>query len=272
MKIEKVDQFIEKLWSYYTDHARDLPWRYSENDGTFDPYKILVSELMLQQTQVARVVPKFLAFIAKYPDQHSVAQADLSKILKMWSGLGYNRRAKFLHQACIIIDQEFNGVFPSNKEDLVMLPGVGMNTAGAIMAYAYNQPALFIETNIRAVIIHHFFASDEHITDTQIEEVLALVLDQDNPREFYWAMMDYGTHVKASIGNVNKQSKHYSKQSTFEGSARQIRGQVLKQLAGAPQSFSQLMVAIEDTRLLGVLEKLQAEKLVSLKKEIYYLG
>lgn len=272
MKIEKVDQFTEKLWAYYTDNARDLPWRHSENDGTFDPYKILVSELMLQQTQVARVVPKFLAFIAKYPDQRSVAQADLSEILKMWSGLGYNRRAKFLHEACIMIDREFIGVFPSNKEDLVRLPGVGMNTAGAIMAYAYNQPTLFIETNIRTVIIHHFFAGHEHITDAQIEKVLTIVLDQSNPREFYWAMMDYGTHLKASIGNVNKQSKHYSKQSMFEGSVRQIRGRVLKRLAAGPQNFSQLMVTVEDTRLPKVLEKLEAEKLVSLKKEIYYLG
>ena len=130
---------------------RDMPWRQDTR-----PYYVLVSELMLQQTQVDRVIPKFLAFITQFPDEKVLAGALLADVLKQWQGLGYNRRAKFLYEsakAVVVL-----GAFPDDEAGLLKLPGVGKNTAGAILAYAYNQPGLFIETNIRAVYIHHFFA------------------------------------------------------------------------------------------------------------------
>ncbi len=135
-------------------HFREMPWRAAEADGSFDPYKILVSELMLQQTQVARVVPKFTEFVAKFPTLEALANASLGDVLKAWQGLGYNRRAKYLHSAAqALISKEA----PWKCEDLVALAGVGPNTAGAVLAYAYNQPVLFVETNVRSVFIHHFF-------------------------------------------------------------------------------------------------------------------
>lgn len=199
-----------------------MPWR----DDT-RPYYVLVSELMLQQTQVARVIPKFDAFIDTFPDERALAQASLAEVLMLWQGLGYNRRAKFLHEAAKLIVSEYGGAFPSDRSDILRLPGVGKNTCGAIEAYAFNRPSLFIETNVRTVYIHHFFADDFAVEDVAIEARLAATLDHEHPREFYWALMDYGSWLKANgVRNVG-QSKHYKKQSALEGSIRQVRGQIV---------------------------------------------
>ena len=138
--------FQELIWEKGRELYRDMPWR----DDT-RPYYVLVSELMLQQTQVDRVIPKFDAFITRFPDEAALAAASLADVLTLWSGLGYNRRAKYLHDAAKMIMAEFSGIFPTTYDELVKLPGVGPNTAGAIMTYAYNQPVVFIETNVRTV-------------------------------------------------------------------------------------------------------------------------
>lgn len=154
---------------------------------------------------------------------------------------------------------------------LTNLPGVGVNTAGAIVVYAYNQPVVFIETNVRTVYIHHFFA-DESVTDTDLTPVIEASLETNtrSPREFYWALMDYGTHLKQTVGNVSRRSKHYTKQSTFNGSLRQVRGQVLKQLALGSKTKPQLSVT--DDRLPQVLTQLQAEGLITKRGARYHLG
>ena len=188
--------FLQTLWDYYQTNGRhDLLWRESDVHGNFDPYRILVSEIMLQQTQVSRVTPKFNEFLINFPDVRSLAHATLADVLALWSGLGYNRRAKFLWQAAQYVTDQCNGVFPQTSAELQKLPGVGKNTAGAIMAYAFNLPVVFIETNIRTVYIHHFFADQGGVTDAAIYEVLEATVDQNNPREFYWALMDYGSHL-----------------------------------------------------------------------------
>lgn len=262
--------FLESLWQYYAEHGRtSLPWRQPEHDGTHDPYKILVSELMLQQTQVQRVIPKYLAFLDTFPSVHELAAVELADVLRAWQGLGYNRRAKFLWQAAQMIDS--HGQFPATPEELVKLPGIGANTAGAIMAYAYNQPVVFIETNVRTVYIHHFFADQIDVSDAELRPYIEHTVDQENPREFYWALMDYGSHLKATVGNASKASRHYSKQSAFQGSRRQIRGHVIRLLGEQPQTKETLVKTISDERLPGVLDELVAEELIRYSSGIYKL-
>jgi A/G-specific adenine glycosylase len=259
-----VVQFQQTIWQYYREHGRhDLPWRQPEADGSFDPYKILVSEIMLQQTQVQRVMPKYVAFLEAFPNVEVLAAAPLNVVLQLWSGLGYNRRAKFLMRAAQTVVHNFDGIFPQDQKQLVTLPGVGIHTAGAIMAYAYNAPAVFIETNIRTVYIHHFFADQTDIADAAIATIVGETLDRDNAREWYWALMDYGSFLKQSVGNVSRSSKAYVKQSTFAGSNRQLRGAVIRELLDKPKSLEELSQLLPDDRLSTVLATLVQEGMVS---------
>ncbi|MDB5170500.1 MAG: A/G-specific glycosylase [Candidatus Saccharibacteria bacterium] len=257
--------FQATVWDYYRQHGRhDLAWRNMPNDN-FDPYKIMVSELMLQQTQVARVMSKYDEFLRQFPTIVSLAEALLSDVLRSWNGLGYNRRAKFLHQAAQKVMHEFGGVFPQTVADLTTLPGVGVNTAGAIAAYAFNQPVAFVETNIRTVIIHHFFDDQIGIPDKEILALTQQTLDNEHPREWYYALMDYGSFLKQSVGNLSRQSKSYARQSKFEGSKRQIRGQVIRLLGEAAQSEASLAKHIPDERLSTVVHDLLGEGLIQKK-------
>lgn len=263
-------EFLEKLWDFYAKSGRTtLPWRLPEADASFDPYKIMVSELMLQQTQVLRVIPKYHAFLERFPTVQTLAQAELGDVLREWQGLGYNRRAKFLWQAAQVVQER--GSFPSTLAELVKLPGVGANTAGAILAYAFNQPAVFIETNVRTVYIHHFLADRSDVHDKEIQELVSATLDHEQPREFYWALMDYGSNLKATVGNLNKVSKHYAKQSKFEGSRRQVRGAVLRALGSKTQTVAELHALIPDNRLDGVLHDLVSEGLARENAGVYSL-
>lgn len=262
MQQVQVDQFQHKIWEYYRTHGRhNLPWRQPQPDGSFDPYRILVSEMMLQQTQVQRVISKFTAFMESFPDVQSLSEAPLGAVLQAWSGLGYNRRAKFLLLAAQQIVTKHDGILPQNNSELMGLPGIGPNTAGALLAYAFNIRTVFIETNIRTVFIHHFFADKEEIVDRSILELVARSLPGD-VRNWYWALMDYGTHVKQTTGNLNKLSKHYTIQSRFAGSQRQLRGQVLRHLAQKHYTEVELRQTLVDTRLSEVLAQLLAESMI----------
>ena len=266
---QKAD-FLETLWDFYAHNQRaTLPWRQPDRGGQFNPYNIMVSEIMLQQTQVARVIPKYQAFQAQFPDIQSLAETELSDVLRAWQGLGYNRRAKFLWQAAQVVSMQ--GAFPDTESELVKLPGIGVNTAGAILAYAYNKPALFIETNVRTVYIHHFFADRSDVHDKEIKACLEQTIDHEQPREFYWALMDYGSYLKSTMGNLNVASKHYAKQSTFVGSRRQIRGQILRLLGDGPLSLVDLRKDISDERLKGVLDDLIHEGLIRQDRSGYSL-
>jgi A/G-specific adenine glycosylase len=250
----RIADFQATVWDYYRTSAREMPWRINH-----DAYRVLVSELMLQQTQVGRVVPKFEAFMERFPTIQALARAPLSDVLVAWSGLGYNRRAKFLHQAAQLVMTTFGGIIPGTLAELVQLPGVGINTAGAVLAYAYNEPVLFIETNIRTVYLHHFFQDEQGVDDKAIRNLLEQTMDRELPREWYWALMDYGTYLKRTAGNNIDRSKHYSKQSRFEGSLRQLRGKVLKALTIHPYTTSELGDLVQDERLAQVLAQLEAE-------------
>lgn len=269
-----VTAFQQTVWEYYNQHARhSLPWRQPQADGVFDPYKIMVSELMLQQTQVTRVISKYQEFLETFPTVNALASAEIGEVLRSWQGLGYNRRAKFLWQAAGIVQAEYNGVFPNTLEELVKLPGVGINTAGAIMAYAYNKPVVFLETNIRTIFIHHFFADVHTVSDKDLLPVVTAALPKDDSltRDWYWALMDYGTYLKSSVGNLNKLSKTYTKQSAFHGSRRQVRGKVLRMLSEQSKTYDQLQEGIGDDRLESVLHDLMQEGLVRQSGHTYHL-
>lgn len=265
--------FQQLVWEYYDQHGRhDLPWRLPEPDGSFDPYKILVSELMLQQTQVNRVIPKYGSFLKRFPDVASLANAPLSDVLIAWNGLGYNRRAKFLWQAALKIHHEYDGRFPDNLSQLVSLPGVGKNTAGAILAYTYDQPVVFIETNVRTVYIHHFFEGYDTVPDAAIVEKVAETVPRVHAREWYWALMDYGSYLKRTVGNASRASKSYKKQLAFHGSKRQIRGAVIRLLGQGAKSQQALLEAIADDRILTVLDELTQEQMIIRRGDEYKLA
>lgn len=251
-------EFQEIVWQNGRDLYRDMPWRQDTR-----PYYVLVSEIMLQQTQVDRVIPKFEAFIAAFPDIPALAAASLADVLKLWSGLGYNRRAKFLHEAARKIMNVFEGDFPESYDGLVSLPGVGVNTAGAILAYSFNKPSIFIETNVRTVYFYHYFEEDALITDKVLKEVVEQTIDTEHPREWYWAIMDYGTYLKKQgAGRIDK-SHHYKKQSALKGSVREVRGQILKSLAVGDLDVQALKaVIIADERFDDALAGLRKDGLV----------
>ena len=222
-----------------------MPWRHIS-----DPYHILVSEIMLQQTQVERVVPKYERFIKAFPTPKTLADSETSELLGLWQGLGYNRRALYLRKAAQQIIERHGGKFPRTLEDIDALPGVGKATAGAIMAYAHQEPSAFIETNVRRVFLHFFFPNGRKVTDERLIPLVERAVDQKNPRDWYYALMDYGTMLKKSVSrNPNRRSAQYAKQSKFEGSNRQIRGRVLKiLLKNKKMSEKRLVSELGDAR------------------------
>lgn len=231
------EEFKELIWQKGQGLYRDMPWR---RDTRL--YYVMVSELMLQQTQVDRVIPKFEAFIQAFPDEKTLAEASLAEVIKLWQGLGYNRRAKFLYEAAKKIMER--GGFPDNEQDLLELPGVGKNTAGAILAYGFNQPAIFVETNIRTVYFHHFFEDDDSVDDKQVIEKLGETLDREHPRDFYWALMDYGSFLKRNSFSRLTQGKNYKKQPALKGSLREVRGQIIAYLTQSDTPFNELKIAL----------------------------
>lgn len=250
--------FQELVWQEGGERFRDMPWRTNT-----DPYFVLVSELMLQQTQVDRVIPKFNQFITAFPSIRALAAAPLGEVLKVWSGLGYNRRAKFLHAAARKVVGDFDGMVPDTLEDLTSLPGVGPNTAGAILVYSFNKPMVFIETNIRTVYFHHFFASQALVDDKEILELVKQTLDHDHPRQWYWALMDYGSWLKKQGAGKIDQSRHYKKQTPLKGSLREVRGLIIKELTAGDQSENQLATKLpSDERFVRALQALQKEGIV----------
>ncbi len=219
-----IKKFQKLIWGYYRESGRDLPWRRTKN-----AYHILASEMMLQQTQVARVLEFYPRFLKRFPSFETLAHARTSEVLKSWQGLGYNRRALALQQtAQKITGKKHKGKLPEVYEKLLELPGIGPATAGAILAYAWNQPSLFIETNIRRVFIHSFFPKQRRISDEAILKLVAKTVDRANPREWYWALMDYGTHLATLEQNPNRRSKNYRRQPSFIGSDRELRGKILR--------------------------------------------
>lgn len=246
-----------------------MPWRKTE-----DAYRILVSEVMLQQTQVERVIPFYQAWLKRFPTIRKLADAKLSDVLSAWQGLGYNRRAKGLWEAARTVVSEYRGKLPSAPEELEQLPGIGPYTARAVAAFAHNRDVIFVETNIRTAVIHHFFEEREGVSDTEIREVLERALPKGRSREWYSALMDYGTYLKRSGVKLNSRSKGYVKQARFKGSGREARGAILRALLTGPASAStltSLLGAERQEQMEEQLIKLHAEGMVAKSRGQYRL-
>ncbi len=238
------DSFRKIIYDFYRNHKRDFPFRES-----ITPYKVLVSEIMLQQTQTRRVSEKFLNFIDKFPDFESLSKASVEEVLREWKGLGYNRRAIALKKIAESVVNDYNGELPDSLEILKSFPQIGHNTASSIITFAFNKPTLFIETNIRRVYIYFFFYDVNNVKDKEILPILENTIDRKNAREWYYALMDYGVMLKKNHPELHKKSAHYRKQTPFNGSTRQIRGKVLKILLEKESlTFSELFEKFDNIK------------------------
>ena len=272
-------KFKALVWRHYRTQGRhDLPWRPPtlklRRDKTLDPYRVLVSEIMLQQTQVERVIPFYKKFIRQFPTAKKLAQAPLAEVLQAWQGLGYNRRAKMLHQAAKRLLDIHVLSYRTKHEVLEELPGVGPYTARAFAAFAYNEDTIVIETNIRTAVTHHFFPKKESVSDKRIEEVLARALPKGRAREWYSALMDYGASLKRSGISHNERSRAYKKQSKFAGSLREARGAILRELARGAASPAHLIYLFGDSRraqMRSALRALWTERMIEKRGENYAL-
>ena len=247
-----------------------MPWR-----DTADPSRILVSEIMLQQTQAERVIPKYLEFLAAFPTVHDLAAATFQEVLSHWHGLGYNRRARYLHDAARTLVDDHGGVVPSTTADLRSLPGVGTYTAGAIRAFAFNLPAVFVETNIRRVFLQVFFPSHSSVTDRKLLSLVGATLDVTNPRSWYYALMDYGAYLASEFANANHRSAHYRPQTPFAGSVREVRGRIIRVLTQdgeLERSELERRVAPGDQRFAVAVDGLVADRMIRVVGELVGLS
>ena len=252
-------QFIRHVLVYYKTCGRhDLVWR-----KNITPYRVLVSEIMLQQTQVSRVLPKFAEWMKRYPTLAALSKASLTDVLILWQGLGYQRRAKALYE----IAKETK-VLPKTYDELLALKGVGPYTASALCAFAHDHfPEHLLETNIRTALIEAFHQGETVVHDGVLYDDLARLtrnkrVQDVGARAWYYALMDYGAHLKASKISHNQKSAHYTKQSSYVGSTRQLRAKALFAITHRER-------LPEDERLETVLGQLVKEGYIVKNSEGY---
>ena len=257
------------VWAFYRAKGRhDLPWRKNH-----DPYHVWISEIMLQQTQVPRVLEKYAQFMTLFPTVQKLAKAPLADVLKAWQGLGYNRRAKLLHLCAQEVTKKLHGVFPQDTKELRALPGIGPYTASAIQAFAFNIGTPLIETNVRTVFLHHFFPHRDAVHDNELMPLIEAALPKNRACDWYAALMDYGTHLKATVGNANHRSKHHTVQSKFKGSDRELRGKILRTLAEKSVTLRPLQkLDPSKDRTKTQLQNLVREGMIRKEGNYYILG
>lgn len=263
----RIEAFRERVWNHYRRHGRSFPWR-----STRDPYAVLVSEIMLQQTGTERVLPYFNAFIERFPDFAALSAAPLAAVLALWKGLGYNRRAKALKDIASLVTAD-PGRFSADYEVLLRLPMVGEYTAAAVLVFAFDRPYIVLETNIRRAMIFEFFMDGEEVHDRRIKEVLDVTMERNSPREWFYALMDYGAALRKICPDINRKSRHYVRQPLFENSDRQLRGRILWELLeNGPLSIVELSgrLPFADERIQRITNDLQAEGLLAAENESRY--
>lgn len=255
--VATLEAFRATVWAFFRENRREMPWR-----DTDDAYAVFVSEVMLQQTQVSRVVPRYAEWMDAFPTPGVLAAAPLGVVLEHWQGLGYNRRALALKRCAEEVVERFGGRMPDDPRALRELPGIGPATAAAVVNYAYRAPAPFIETNVRAVFLHHFFADAADVPDRELMPFVEASWDREDPRGWGYALMDYGAWLKKQVPNPSRRSRHHARQSSFEGSRRQKRARLLRAVMGQPGRSGEGYAA--DLRLevgvaLELLEELEVE-------------
>jgi A/G-specific adenine glycosylase len=268
-KTPAVSEFKDIIYTNFEKNGRIFPWREDPR-----PWGVMVSEFMLQQTQTERVIPYWERWMKLWPTPRALAAVSLEDALREWNGLGYNRRGRFVIECARLISKKYQGKVPETPDLLLPLPGIGPYTAGAIACFGYNYPSVFIETNIRAAMIHFFFQEQDAVTDREIVPLLKEALDLKNPRRWYWALMEYGAALKKLTVNPGRRSAHYAKQSPFEGSFRQRRGRVVKALVfQGPSTVADLQkqTGIEPEELYKVLDVLGKDSMVAEKQGVYQI-
>jgi len=264
----ETEEFKKAVLLHYQQAKRNFPWHYT------DPWGVMVSEFMLQQTRTERVIPYWENWMKLWPQPKALADASMETALRAWSGLGYNRRCRYLKESAAIITNRNSGKVPETPKALLSLPGVGPYMSAAIACFAYNFPAVFIETNIRSAVIYNFFPGRDDVRDSEIIPILEAALDRNDPRTWHYALMDYGAFIKKTTANPNRRSAHYTRQSPFNGSFRQARGKVIKALVSTGRCTAEelkLATGLEEGKLYEVLEKLKKESFVAEDADTYLI-
>lgn len=259
-----ITKFQRKVFTFYENHKRKLPWR-----TTHDPYKILLSELMLQQTQVNRVITYYRAWIQKWPTIRHLATASRYEVLQAWMGLGYNTRAINLQKAAKRIVTEFEGNIIQAMEHCERIPGVGRYTSQAVLIFATNANRVTVDTNIRRIFIHEFNLP-ENISDKTLWELAERCLPKGRSRDWHNALMDYGAlHLTSQKTGI----KPKTRQPRFEGSDRQLRAHIIRMLLQNDEPFVNIKktLSVDTIRLQRILEKLCSEEILSKKNNQYHL-
>ncbi|MCL2756488.1 MAG: adenine glycosylase [Coriobacteriia bacterium] len=227
LNTDQLNSFVERVRDFGQRLYRDFPWR-----GTSDAYAVLVSEIMLQQTQVSRVLARWHAWLEVFPSIDALAAASLADVLERWQGMGYNRRAIAIKRCADTHSEQYGGQVPCDYDALIALPGVGPATAAGVCVFAYQLPFVYLETNVRTVFIHEFFAERERVSDHEIIPLIKQTCPDKDPRSWYYALLDYGAYLKKSMPNPSRRSTQYHRQSTFIGSVRQKRAELLRLILG----------------------------------------
>lgn len=263
---------------------RDLPWR-----NTRDPYGIWISEVMLQQTQVPRVLERWGAWLDRFPSVQALAQAPVADVLEEWQGMGYNRRALALKGAAEAIVAEYDGEIPQDTRRLCALPGIGPATAQGIRSFAFDLPGVYLETNVRTVFLHHFFPDVPGVPDRELVpliqaacpagedaagDLFAIAQDEnDTPRSWYYALLDYGAHLKKTVPNPSRRSSSYTRQSAFEGSRRQKRAHIVRMLLDASKcggllGIDEIAAGVNDMELKAGRPHVERELVASILDDL----
>lgn len=275
-----LEDFQRKVKAMGEEHHRELPWRYID-----DPYAVLVSEVMLQQTQVKRVLDYWPRFMRTFPSIDALASSEVSLVLELWQGLGYNRRALALKKSAEICSRDYKGNLPVSYGELVALPGIGPATAAGVLSFALQKPSMYLETNVRTVFLHELFPGECEVPDKLIEPLVRLSCPSVDPRSWYYALLDYGAYLKATNPNPSRRSKHHSKQSKFEGSRRQKRAEILRMVLASegmaePQIIRELAdferehkrEAPDESLVEGILSDLLSEGFLRFENGLYSVG
>ena len=275
-----LEDFQRKVKAMGEEHHRELPWRYID-----DPYAVLVSEVMLQQTQVKRVLDYWPRFMRTFPSIDALASSEVSLVLEMWQGLGYNRRALALRKSAEICSRDYKGNLPATYDELIVLPGIGPATAAGVLSFALQKPSMYLETNVRTVFLHELFPGECDVHDKLIEPLVRRSCPNVDPRSWYYALLDYSAYLKATNPNPSRRSKHHSKQSKFEGSRRQKRAEILRMVLTSegmaePQIVRELAdferehkrEAPDESLVEGILSDLLSEGFLRFENGLYSVG